>query len=367
MAATSSKKNTSARKKTSSGRKANTGRKGTSKKQQAPEDTFTREVVLWIVVAVSLLLFISNFGVGGTIGNAVSRFFFGIFGLIAYIFPIVLLVGTFFAVSNKGNKVAVVKIIASCLFVLFLCMLIELITDKSEVKTAIEAYFYSYETKFGGGLLGGFLAHLLYPAFGMIGAYVIDIIVLIISLVLITERSALKGMQKGGKKVYESAKVSNERHRERVEQRREERELRRMDRKVEGVAIDTRIIPQKPAGRSEEISEIHMDNEVDLPEVKAEKRVTLTAKGNGTPAFSEEVLASFAEPDMSADEPEPQMTGYAMKAPFMKEASVEKAEMASFMEEPSVEEPFMGEIFMEDPVTADAMSEDADMEQLLAA
>lgn len=367
MAATSSKKSTSARKKTSSGRKANTGRKGTSKKQQAPEDTFTREVVLWIVVAVSLLLFISNFGVGGTIGNAVSRFFFGIFGLIAYIFPIVLLVGTFFAVSNKGNKVAVVKIIASCLFVLFLCMLIELITDKSEVKTAIEAYFYSYETKFGGGLLGGCLAHLLYPAFGMIGAYVIDIIVLIISLVLITERSALKGMQKGGKKVYESAKVSNERHRERVEQRREERELRRMDRKVEGVAIDTRIIPQKPAGRSEEISEIHMDNEVDLPEVKAEKRVTLTAKGNGTPAFSEEVLASFAEPDIPADEPEPQMTGYAMKAPFMKEASVEKAEMAPFMEEPSVEEPFMGEIFMEDPVTADAMSEDADMEQLLAA
>lgn len=367
MAATSSKKNTSARKKTSSGRKANTGRKGTSKKQQAPEDTFTREVVLWIVVAVSLLLFISNFGVGGTIGNAVSRFFFGIFGLIAYIFPIVLLVGTFFAVSNKGNKVAVVKIIASCLFVLFLCMLIELITDKSEVKTAIEAYFYSYETKFGGGLLGGFLTHLLYPAFGMIGAYVIDIIVLIISLVLITERSALKGMQKGGKKVYESAKVSNERHRERVEQRREERELRRMDRKVEGVAIDTRIIPQKPAGRSEEISEIHMDNEVDLPEVKAEKRVTLTAKGNGTPAFSEEVLASFAEPDMPVDEPEPQMTGYAMKAPFMKEASVEKTEMTPFMEEPSVEEPFMGEIFMEDPVTADAMPEDADMEQLLAA
>lgn len=367
MAATSSKKNTSARKKTSSGRKANTGRKGTSKKQQAPEDTFTREVVLWIVVAVSLLLFISNFGVGGTIGNAVSRFFFGIFGLIAYIFPIVLLVGTFFAVSNKGNKVAVVKIIASCLFVLFLCMLIELITDKSEVKTAIEAYFYSYETKFGGGLLGGCLAHLLYPAFGMIGAYVIDIIVLIISLVLITERSALKGMQKGGKKVYESAKVSNERHRERVEQRREERELRRMDRKVEGVAIDTRIIPQKPAGRSEEISEIHMDNEVDLPEVKAEKRVTLTAKGNGTPAFSEEVLASFAEPDMPTDEPEPQMTGYAMKAPFMKEDSVEKTEMTPFMEEPSVEEPFMGEIFMEDPVTADAMSEDADMEQLLAA
>lgn len=340
MAAASSKKRTSAGKRTSSGRKASTGRKGNSKKQQAQQEAFTREVVLWIVVAVSLLLFISNFGVGGTIGNAVSRFFFGIFGLIAYIFPVVLLVGTFFAVSNKGNKMAAVKIIASCLFVLFLCMLIELITDKTEVKTALEAFYYSYETKFGGGLLGGFLVHLLYPAFGMIGAYVIDIIVLIISLVLITERSALKGMQKGGRKVYESAKVSNERHRERVEQRREERELRRMDRKVEGVAIDTRILPQKPAGRSEEISEIHIDNEVELPEIKAEKKVTLTAKGSNTPAFSEEVLASFAEPEDSHREPET---------------------------EPSGEEPFMGEIFMEEPGPQDALPEETDMEQLFAA
>ena len=79
-------------------------------------------MILWIVVAVSILLFISNFGIGGTVGNAVSRFFFGLFGLIAYIFPVVLLVGTFFAVSNKGNRIAVVKLIATILFVGFLCM-----------------------------------------------------------------------------------------------------------------------------------------------------------------------------------------------------------------------------------------------------
>lgn len=39
--------------------------------------------------------FISNFGIGGAIGNAVSSFFFGVFGLIAYIFPVVLVIGTF--------------------------------------------------------------------------------------------------------------------------------------------------------------------------------------------------------------------------------------------------------------------------------
>lgn len=63
-------------------------------------------------------------------------------------------------------------------------------------------------------------------------------------------------MQRGGRKVYETAKQSNERGRERREARREERELlreerreeqelRRMDRKVAGVALDTRILPDK--------------------------------------------------------------------------------------------------------------------------
>ncbi len=49
-------------------------------------------------------------------------------GLIAYVFPVLLLVGTFFAVSNRGNRVATVKLVAMILFDLFLCMLIELLT-----------------------------------------------------------------------------------------------------------------------------------------------------------------------------------------------------------------------------------------------
>ncbi len=188
-----------------------------AKKEVKQQENFTSEIILWSVLAASILLFISNFGIGGTIGNAVSRFFFGIFGLIAYIFPVILLVGTFFAVSNKGNRIAIVKMVAVILFVLFLCLFMELIVHGSDVQTAVGAYRYSYENRFGGGFIGGLLAWLICPNFGLIGSYVIDAIVLIISLVLITERSALRGVQKGSKKVYESAKISNERYRERAE------------------------------------------------------------------------------------------------------------------------------------------------------
>ena len=301
--ATGNRKRSAAGKRTSSGRKTNSGHKRTTKKQQEREAEFTREVILWIVVAVSLLLFISNFGFGGTIGGTVSRFFFGIFGIISYIFPIVLLVGTFFAVSNQGNRVAAVKLVAVILFVAFLCMFFELISDGTDAKTAMDAYRYSFDAKSGGGLIGGMLSHMLCSGFGIIGAYVIDVIVLIISLVLITERSAFRGMQKGGRKVYESAKISNERHRERAEMRREEREQReqqrRMDRKIEGVAIDTKLIPDTSQKRSQDISEILPEDMIDLPEIKEEKRVTLTA-GNAPQkmapsAFSDEALEAMGQ------------------------------------------------------------------------
>ena len=301
--ATGNRKRSATGKKSSSGRKTNSGHKRNTKKQQEREAEFTREVILWIVVAVSLLLFISNFGFGGTIGGTVSRFFFGLFGIISYIFPIVLLVGTFFAVSNQGNRVAAVKLVAVILFVAFLCMFFELISDGTDAKSAMDAYRYSFDAKSGGGLIGGGLSHMLCSGFGVIGAYVIDVIVLIISLVLITERSAFRGMQKGGRRVYESAKISSERHRERVEMRREEREQReqqrRMDRKVEGVAIDTKLIPDTPQKRSQDISEILPEDMIDLPEIKEEKHVTLTAGStisNTTPsAFSDEALDAMGQ------------------------------------------------------------------------
>ena len=55
-------------------------------------EEFRTELILWGVIAVGALLFISNFGIGGVVGNAVSSFLFGVFGIIAYVFPVILLV-----------------------------------------------------------------------------------------------------------------------------------------------------------------------------------------------------------------------------------------------------------------------------------
>ncbi len=262
----------------SSNHKSNTNRKMTKKERMARMEkahAFRVEIILWIIVAAALLLFISNLGFGGSVGRAVSNFLFGIFGLTAYVFPILLLVASFFAVSNAGNRQAYLKLAASTGFVIFFCLFLSLATDASNVRKPLEAYSYCAGEHSGGGLIGGLIAYGLVPAFGLMGAYIIDILFLIVFLVLITERSLMKGVKKGGQKVYESARENSEKYREYREYKAKEKTSRRMDHKVRGVSTDTKIEKTKPGTPgSDEMGEIHIEGAVAeaKPAVKAEGR-----------------------------------------------------------------------------------------------
>ncbi len=279
-------------------KKASSSKRKT-KKPSAEEvrkvEEFRSEIALWILIACALLLFVSNFGVGGAVGNAVSSFFFGIFGLIAYVFPVLLITGCLFAISNKGNFLAIIKLVAGVLFIFFLCMLFSLTFSHNEIMTPMESFTYGAEKKLGGGIIGGFFAYYISQAFGMIGAYIIDAIVLIISLMLITEKSAIKGFQAGGQKVYESAKERNERYQEYRRVRAEERS-RRVDNKVSGVSIDTKIPAKQELPHSDEMDELHDDNPLELPNIKAERRTRLSSTDDTTygyaPLISEEEVKS---------------------------------------------------------------------------
>ena len=293
--------------------KSNTNsRKRQGKKERMAElekaEAFRTEVILWIIVAVSLLLFISNIGFGGVVGRGVSHVLFGLFGLMAYVLPVLLLVGSFFAVSNKGNMHASVKLVAGTVFAVFMCMFMSLAISSGEVLDPIQAFTYCSDRKNGGGITGGFLAFYFVKAFGFIGSYIIDIIVLIVCLVLITEKSALKGMQKGGQKVYESAKENNERYKEYREYKAQERQNRRMDHKVSGVSIDTKIEGKMSKNKkSDELGEITDTQE--LPKVKKADKIALSADPHEAfandiskvePVFAGEIFPP-AEPVISGD------------------------------------------------------------------
>ena len=293
------------------GNSKNTGRKTTNTKKEQEKETqnaqsFRTEIILWCIVAVSLFMFISNFGIGGAVGHAVSSVLFGVFGLIAYILPIILLIGSFFAVSNKENSYAFIKLVEAALLVVFFCVLVSLIVSGKEPLGPPEAYTYSAENKGGGGFIGGAIAYVMVKGFGLAGAYIINIILMIICIVLLTERSALAPMKRGGRKVYETAKENNERYRQLREERREERKVRRMDRKVTGISPDTKITARSQE-QSDEMEELHPE----ALTAKAERTVALTAH---EPKRTESVVASPAaapapEPVAAPVRTEPVITG----------------------------------------------------------
>lgn len=219
------------------------------------------EIIILSALAAGILLLISNFGIGGFVGDAVSSVLFGLFGTIAYIIPILLFIGIAFVISNKGNSIAYIKTAAGAGFTLMVCTLFQLIMNEYTAGTRLFSYYkISSMHKDGGGLLGGIVVSALCPAIGVIGTYVIVIILCIICLVIITEKSFIRGVKKGSEKAYSSAKQDAKKRKEQAELRREkraqereqkaaEKERKRKDNTVSGVSFDTTLVKKSPEMR----------------------------------------------------------------------------------------------------------------------
>ena len=105
------------------GKKKTAGKKTTAKKEHVNEGV-RAEVILLAVLAVSILLMLSNFGMGGFVGSAVSDFFFGVFGISEWIFPVVLFAAAAFYIANRRNALIIRKICSlACCFLLFCAFL----------------------------------------------------------------------------------------------------------------------------------------------------------------------------------------------------------------------------------------------------
>ena len=76
-------------------------------------------------------------------------------------------------VSNRGNKLAAVKLIAAIVFLVFLCTFMGLAMNGNDRIHPLDAYTYCAERHTGGGIIGGCLAYYMCQAFGLIGSFII--------------------------------------------------------------------------------------------------------------------------------------------------------------------------------------------------
>ena len=287
------------RKNTASTKKKNTAARETARKAAEREESIGKEIGLVILLIVSVLLFVSNFGVGGVVGNFLSGILFGCFGLFAYVLPVAVLLLTMFYLANRENLVANIKIAGAALGCVAVNALLHMITAaESNAGKLGDVFTYCRENKTGGGLLGGGISMLLQNAFGTIGTYLILAGVLIVCVVIVTERSFVRGMTKGSRKVYESARYDMERRREAAEIRREQKKEQRLERKVSGVTSDV-TIPRRPEetllleDEEEEQEDFAEPEQAVLPPEETKERKVLFPVRESVPQKSSKAGESF--------------------------------------------------------------------------
>jgi len=273
----------------SSGRKPSSGKKNTSGRSsqnknysakrnvsysEPMDNAIKDEIVLIALFAVSVFLFLCNFGVIGVVGDAISHVMFGIFGITAYIVPIVFFLMIAFGMVNSGNHIATRKLIVAFVLFLIIGMIAELFTKApSQAQTYdIKAIYEACsENKNGGGILAGSLAYLCYHFMGLTGTILLLLVAAIISFVILTEKSIVSGVKSSGKIVYERTREDARYRRERSRIRREELDKERQERKEQKLIREEELENEKILRMDKKVKGVIMDTSLSAKEESTPK------------------------------------------------------------------------------------------------
>ncbi len=176
------------------------GRGRNSYYREEPNEKLRSELLLIVLFAAMALLFLANFGIMGSVGNILSGALFGLFGFSAYLMPIAAFALTLFGYLCREKESTPSKIAAIIgLLVVFgiLCEMISVDLSSQPSYQFIEIYQRSSQGKSGGGVLGGSLAFLLYKLLRTVGTVLMLIVMTLVCVIVITERSLLEMIQDG--------------------------------------------------------------------------------------------------------------------------------------------------------------------------
>ena len=288
-------------------------RKGkAAQKQQPASNRFQTEILILVVLAACIILMISAFGMGGIVGNAISSITFGIMGMCAYLFPVVLFSGVSFLLVNSSSRLAYKKFLAGIVFFIFLCGLLQLLTEGYTPSTTFADYYsLSSEYHTGGGVFGGAVCISTASAFGVIGGAVIIVLVLLVSLIIITQRSFFGFMNKILDFISEAVQEGRDAYMEGQPDREKQKELRRKiraEKRAEKIRILEEELAEEELALAGETSENSGKKKFRRKSVRAEKERQAAVKANrkgefNLPSFLDEEKAELpADTDLTEEE-----------------------------------------------------------------
>lgn len=270
--------------------------KSVNKQEDVIEESFRTEVVVWILCAVMLILELGNFELCGFV-NRVSSFFFGVFGIIEYVVPLAVMFAAFFLHINEYKKRAVNKVILGSIVLLLFGVIGQLVAGVDNY-SFVDIFLDGFDNKIGGGVICGSLAFLLYKMVGLVGTYIIIVLLIILCVVLFAEFSVIKFMKETAVMLANTEEADDDIEVEDMPRKRQKafsnkskdfeeiaredypdsvdpifKERKKSPSVLEAISVlpaeqDKGIIPSKTVDKipdNEEVHEITMDYELDLP------------------------------------------------------------------------------------------------------
>lgn len=287
-------------------------KKKTAQKQQPAENRFQTEILILVVLAACIILMISAFGMGGIVGNAISSISFGIMGMCAYLFPVVLFGGVAFLLVNSSNRLAYKKFFAGIVFFVFLCGLLQLLTEGYTPSTTFADYYsLSSEYHTGGGVFGGAICISTASAFGVAGGAVIIGLVLLVSLIIITQKSFFGFMNKILDLISGAVEEGREAYLEGQPDREKKKELRRKlraEKRAEKIRLLEEELAEEELAMAGSVPETTGKKKFGKKSARAEKERQAAVKANrkgefNLPSFLDEEKAELpAETDLTDKE-----------------------------------------------------------------
>lgn len=253
------------------------------------------EIILLITLIISILFLLSNFNLCGNIfGPFIKKILFGTFGILAYLVPFALFIGTAFFISNQQSRSAKRKLF-SCIGVFFIMTgLLQLIGGFDGADSIMDYWDKSAAERSGGGLAGGLIVKFLCTIFGKPGAYVILIGGLILLFMLITEKLIFAGLGKKSAKTIEQVREKKRAYQEEREAAVERGEL--SPRKARIFTFD-KTNKADQAEKNEEVQTVAGDmpaNDIPLTGKKKKgKNMPEAVSGSELPVYEEELLNKF--------------------------------------------------------------------------
>ena len=207
-------------------KKAGSGAKG-QEVRQAPKfqvkETVGREVrsliclLVWGLLASSICLG-PTFGVFGETVRDVSV---GVFGIGAYLLCFAGILVVLLRMWRRPEYPSYAKDLCIVLLILAIMILMHIINETS-IEETLEAWYFQAKW-YTGGVVGAVLGNLLLQFFGKVGAILLLVGIMVICLVVITEKSAIQAAIKAWAKTRKVTKNVEENVREKVKQHQEQR------------------------------------------------------------------------------------------------------------------------------------------------